>query len=381
MSVAGPIRSLLQQQDKALYQVKKKIKEQGAKQVGKVKEKLPSTQEIKDKFKSEASAALCSANGLKKSQKNYNKIKKLLNTLKKVVEGATKALKKIKEICDKIMAAIQKILSICGKLAALVGVLGTVISVAKVVLLGLGSVMAPPPTGGVLIAPGTAIFLKDKLDAAKGLIGGIKGVVATIPKLLERYTGKALKYIGYIAAAIVALAAIKNIINFIIGLLETLFLGQLSSCAAFNENDDTTDNDGNVQTNNNGLPGTDGNSGTGIPGWVLISNGNNPSSIPSPGSSTSPTELPPNPESPFTSDNGDIWQFNPGGQTAADFLNNIGFTQQAIEDGADPFDYSDDLADYYEEQLNILTLRGNSEIIEKVYNANFQMLGYRRYKV
>ena len=91
--------------------------------------------------------------------------------------------------------------------------------------------------------------------------------------------------------------------------------------------------------------------------------------------------LPPNPESPFTSDNGDIWQFNPGGQTAADFLNNIGFTQQAIEDGADPFDYSDDLADYYEEQLNILTLRGNSEIIEKVYNANFQMLGYRRYKV
>ena len=288
MSVAGPIRSLLQQQDKALYQVKKKIKEQGAKQVGKVKEKLPSTQEIKDKFKPEANATTCSINGLKKSQKNYDKLKKLLNTLKKVVEGATKALKKIKEICDKIMAAIQKILSICGKLAALVGVLGTVISVAKVVLLGLGSVMAPPPTGGVLIAPGTAIFLKDKLDAAKGLIGGIKGVVATIPKLLERYTGKALKYIGYIAAAIVALAAIKNIINFIIGLLETLFLGQLSSCAAFNENDDTTDNDGNVQTNNNGLPGTDGNSGTGIPGWVLVSNGNNPSSIPSPGSSTSP---------------------------------------------------------------------------------------------
>ena len=381
MSVAGPIRSLLQQQDKALYQVKKKIKEQGAKQVGKVKEKLPSTQEIKDKFKPEANATTCSINGLKKSQKNYDKLKKLLNTLKKVVEGATKALKKIKEICDKIMAAIQKILSICGKLAALVGVLGTVISVAKVVLLGLGSVMAPPPTGGVLIAPGTAIFLKDKLDAAKGLIGGIKGVVATIPKLLERYTGKALKYIGYIAAAIVALAAIKNIINFIIGLLETLFLGQLSSCAAFNENDDTTDNDGNVQTNNNGLPGTDGNSGTGIPGWVLISNGNNPSSIPSPGSSTSPTELPPNPESPFTSDNGDIWQFNPGGQTAADFLNSIGYTQQAIDGGADPFDFSDDLADYYEDQLNFLRNQGNDEIIEKIYNANFQMLGYRRYKV
>ena len=371
MSVAGPIRSLLQQQDKALYSVKKKIKEQGAKQVGKVKEKLPSPQEIKDKFKSEASAALCSANGLKKSQKNYNKIKKILNTLKKIVEGATKALNKIKKICDKIMAAIQKILSICVKLAAIVGTLSTVISVGKIILLGLGSVMAPPPTGGVLIAPGTAIFLKDKLDAAKGMIETIKSTVATIPKLLERYTGKALKYIGYVAAAIAALAAIKNIINFIIGLLETLFLGQLSSCAAFNENDNATDSDGNIQTNGNGTPtGT----GVGNPGWVLTFKSGN-------GTSTPPTGTPPNPESPFTSENGDIWQFNPGGQTAADFLNNIGFTQQAIEDGADPFDYSDDLADYYEEQLNILTLRGNSEIIEKVYNANFQMLGYRRYKV
>lgn len=373
MSVAGPIRSLLQQQDKALYQVKKKIKEQGAKQVGKVKEKLPSTQEIKDKFKPEANATTCSINGLKKSQKNYDKFKKILNALKKIVKGAEKALKKIKSICDKIMAAIQKILGICGKLAALVGTLSAVISAGKVVLLGLGSIMAPPPTGGVLIAPGTAVFLKDKLDAAKGLIESIKATVKTIPKLLERYTSKALKYIGYIAAAITALAAIKNIINFIIGLLETLFLGQLSSCAAFNENDDTTDNNGNIQTNDNGLPGTDPvNSGTGNPGWVLTSGD---------GTSTPPTTIPPDPPSPYTAGNGDIWQFNSGGQTAADFLNSIGFTQQAIDDGADPFDYSDDLADYYEEQLNLLTLQGNSEIIEKIYNANFQMLGYRRYKV
>ena len=38
MSVAGPIRSILQQQDRALYQVKKQIKEQGSKAVVKVKE-------------------------------------------------------------------------------------------------------------------------------------------------------------------------------------------------------------------------------------------------------------------------------------------------------------------------------------------------------
>ena len=67
--IAGPIRSILSQQDKALYSIKKKIREQGDKTVTKVKEKLPSESEIKSKFKAKASGALCSANGLKKSKK------------------------------------------------------------------------------------------------------------------------------------------------------------------------------------------------------------------------------------------------------------------------------------------------------------------------
>jgi len=319
MSVAGPIRNLLQQQDKALYQVKQKIKEQGAKQVSKVKEKLPTPSEIKEKFKSEASAALCNANGLKKSKKAYDKLKKLLNQLKKIIDGADKALKKIKAMCDKIMSAISKILGILGKLAVLIGTLSTVVSVAKVILVGIGSVVIPP-TAGVLIAPGTAIFLKDKLDAAKGLIETIKSTVKSFPKLLEKYTSQALKYIGYVAAAIAALAAIKNLLNFIVGLLETLFLGQLSQCGAFQANNDLTDNEGNI----------------------------NEGSI----SPISPEE----------------------------FLNDIGYTQEVIESGRDPFDFSDDLSNYYEEQLNLLTVQGNLELIEKIYDANFQMLGYRRYR-
>ena len=67
MSVAGPIRNILQQQDRALLEVKNKIKEQGSKAVTKVKEQIPTESEIKSKFKTQASAALCSANGLAKS--------------------------------------------------------------------------------------------------------------------------------------------------------------------------------------------------------------------------------------------------------------------------------------------------------------------------
>ena len=68
-------------------------------------------------------------------------------------------------------------------------------------------------------------------------------------------------------------------------------------------------------------------------------------------------------------------------QTPEEFLDNLGFTQDNIDSGADPFDYSDNLTEYYEKQLATLKAQGNNEIIEKIYNANFQMLGYRRYKV
>jgi hypothetical protein len=322
MSVAGPIRSILQQQDRALYQVKKQIKEQGSKAVTQVREKLPTESEIKSKFKAQASAALCSVNGLAKSERAYKKIKSLIDNLKRIIDGAEKALNKIKSTCDKILAAIQKILGILTTLAGLIAVLSIVVKVAKGVLLAVGSIFFPPPTGGVLIAPGTAVFLKEKLDAAKGLIEVIKATVNSFPKLLERYTSKAKKYLGYIIAAIAALAAVKNLLNFIVGLLEALYLGMLSQCGSFSSNSDPTDEDGNVNTDNAG-----------------------------------------------------------NSETPEEFLDNLGFNQNNISSGADPFDYSDDLADYYESQLATLQAQGNTEIIEKIYNANFQMLGYRRYKV
>ena len=322
MSVAGPIRNILQQQDRALLEVKNKIKEQGSKAVTKVKEQIPTESEIKSKFKTQASAALCSANGLAKSQKAYNKIKNLIAKLKSIINGAEKALNKIKSICEKILAAIQKILGILGKLAFLVTALKIVIKTAEGVLKSAGLIAVPPPTGGVIVSPGTAVFLKDKLDAAKGLIEVIKATVDTFPKLLEKYTSKAKKYLGYVVAAIAALVVVKNLLNFIVGLLETLYLGMLSQCGSFSSNNDPTDEEGNANPDNAG-----------------------------------------------------------NSQTPEEFLDNLGFTQDNIDSGADPFDYSDNLTEYYEKQLATLKAQGNNEIIEKIYNANFQMLGYRRYKV
>ena len=256
MSVAGPIRNILQQQDRALLEVKNKIKEQGSKAVTKVKEQIPTESEIKSKFKTQASAALCSANGLAKSQKAYNKLKNLIARLKSIINGAEKALNKIKSVCEKILAAVQKILGILSKIAFLVTALKIVIKTAEGVLKSAGLIAVPPPTGGVIVSPGTAVFLKDKLDAAKGLIEVIKATVDTFPKLLEKYTSKAKKYLGYVVAAIAALVVVKNLLNFIVGLLETLYLGMLSQCGSFSSNSDPTDGDGNVNTDNASNSGT-----------------------------------------------------------------------------------------------------------------------------
>ena len=172
MSVTGSIRNLLQQQ------VKEKIKEQGEKAVTNVKKNLPTPSEIKDKYKAEASATLCNAKGLDKSVKAYEKLKRQLDQGTKVINGADKALKKIKAMCDKIMSVVNKILKILEKIVGLIGKLSKVISTAKIILTGIGSVIIPP-TAGVLIPAGTAIFLKDKLDIAKGFVEIIKASAAT----------------------------------------------------------------------------------------------------------------------------------------------------------------------------------------------------------
>ena len=47
----------------------------------------------------------------------------------------------------------------------------------------------------------------------------------------------------------------------------------------------------------------------------------------------------------------------------------------------DPMDYSDDLTEIYEGIIGDMKLKGQDELIEKVYDANFTMIGYRREKI
>ena len=65
------------------------------------------------------------------------------------------------------------------------------------------------------------------------------------------------------------------------------------------------------------------------------------------------------------------------------YLNTCNLTPQ--NDPEDAYTYinqsDEDLNNYYNETLKALQADGNQEVIEKIYNANFQQIGYSRFKI
>jgi hypothetical protein len=105
------IRNLINTQiDKQLYKAKGDLRNQGTKQIQKVKERLPDKEELKEKLISNA----CNKKAQDKMTKIYEKLIKLLDNLIKLPEKGLKKVqdidKKLKKIRDKIIPKIEKVL-------------------------------------------------------------------------------------------------------------------------------------------------------------------------------------------------------------------------------------------------------------------------------
>ena len=402
MSFNTKISSILGNMDSLLVDAEDKLRRQASKGVTKLKSRIPTEKELKSKYSYQRNNSnTCSLEGLNKSEKDYNRLKRKLNSVKNALKGGEKGLKSVEKKCNKVIAFIEKIIGILTTIGGLIATLKGVILAAKITLQVIGSIFVPPPTGGTLIAPGTSVFLKEKLDGAAGKIKAIGQTIKTIEPELQRYLSKAFKLIGYLAVALAAVIAIKNLANFIIGLLETLYLGQLQKCAAINSNDGPTN------PNNSGTAGLSGNRFT-IKIYAAITNNINQYPETNPDdwnliNTLNTNEIPKDniPEWAETEDyiiedqakiiidsNGGLGSetgIGKGsdliGNTPEDFLNNIGYNEDTIQSGVDPLDFSDPLADYYNDVITNVQLSGNTEILERIFNANFTVIGYRRYKI
>jgi archaellum component FlaC len=263
------IRNLINQSDKILFDVKNKLKEEKDKTLLKVKEQIPTPEEITSRIKSE----VCSIEASNNVDKNYNNIKGKLNFLKdkleqgiKKLETLNKKTEKIKEWMDKIKKILEDILT------PIITILNKIVQVLPISLNVLSG----------LLANGFAIKkFSDLIDLAKSKIVIIKATIKTFQSSVIKFLAKLTSVFTIIAAAIAALQIVINTLGALMAILEQLYLFYLAQC-----------------------------------------------------------NLPSNPVNPDGSLNNEVLDL--------------------VIDG--------------------LTQNGNNEIIEKIYNANFETIGYRRYK-
>ena len=296
----------------------------------KAKKKLPTPSQIKDKF---GPKSPCNASAVKKSEKTYSKLKKIIGVVEKILKASQKALKALEKILQKVLEIIAKLLAIFGILNALISVLSAVVKVAKVLINAAGFITLPPNGGG--LPAGAMILAKDAANIAKGKITMIKDMVKSFTKSLDVKGGpreKLNKYLGYVAMALAAIATVIALVSMLKQMLETMFLTKLNKCATTNPGENLSQTQ-NVQTS--------GGSG-------LNNSGNSPES----------------------------------------YLANIGYpgyTQDNIGSEElsqmDPFEFEGNLDYLYDQTIKKLKLQGQEEVIEKIYDAKFEMIGYRRYKI
>ena len=313
------IQKLLIKNQGLLEKVKTKLRDEGKKSVLKYKSKLPTPDTLKDKFTSQ----VCTKATVNKAEKNYKKLKNFAKKIQNALEKSQKALQKLQALIESVLAILAKIAALIATVAVIISILQKVVMVAKILIKGVG--MIPPPA----TAPSGPIILADKAATlAEGKISILKILSKSFMKALNYPRDKANKLLALILKGIAAIVALLNLVKMLIQMLETLFLLLLNKCSVSNPGGDGS------QTQNivNGQTPEDFLSGMQYPGY---DNNNNTSS-----------------SNPFT----DL-------------------------ESKDPFDYSDPLAEVYDSILTNLQLTGNQEIIEKIFNAKFEMVGYRRYKV
>jgi hypothetical protein len=307
------IAKLLQKNEGILNKAKQKLKEEGEKGILKLKSKIPTQAELMDKLTNNS----CSAEGISKSEKNYQKLKGKAKSIQNIIEGAKKSLEALKRMIQKVLDIIAKVTAIIASIASIIMMLSAVVNVAKILINGIGML----PSTQYFPIPAGPIILADKAaTAAKGVIDVLKASVKSFTKALSRPAKIAAKIMAIIIAAIAALSLILNLINMILQMLETLFLTMLNNCAISN-------------------PGGDNNQTANIV----------------------------------------------EGQTPEEYLAGMGYPGYIIDntplEDKNPYDYSDPLATYYESIIANLKLAGANEVIEKIYNAKFEMIGYRRYGI
>jgi len=238
-AVLGKIQTLVKGQ---LGGLKSKVKAEGQRKVQKVKEKVPTKDQIMEQMKNKA----CDPANKKRLEAKYNKIK---NNLQKLQNIALKAAALIAGLAA-ALAALRALISILDVIITILNViikiLNIVVKIVKIVVKFLGGT----GTGGAIDVISRLISKAEyQINKWKKAINNAKDF---IKKMLKKFINPIAKILAKIAAA---LAVLAGIIAGIIAILEMVYMFIISQCALSQENsmlsNDNINND--EETGENGL--------------------------------------------------------------------------------------------------------------------------------
>ena len=250
-AVLGKITTLVKGQ---LSGLRNKVKSEGQKKVQKLKEKIPTQDQLMEKLKNKA----CDPNNKKRLEAKYNKLK---SNLKKIQSMCLKAAALVAGLAA-ALAALNALLAILDVIITILNViikiLNIIVKVVKIVVKFLGGT----GTGGAIdIISRLIVKAEYMINKWKNAIGRAKEFIR---KMLKKYINPLAKILAKIA---LALAALAGMIAGAIAILEMIYMLIMSQCAINQENslssdDQNTNSDGSNVGNGTGTAVSHIHSGT-----------------------------------------------------------------------------------------------------------------------
>ena len=235
------IRNLINNSiDKPIFKAKVDVQKEGRKKITKLKEQIPTTEDLKNKFTTNA----CS---LKSQEKIFNLYKKTDNSLKKLLRRLESSKEKLTGNENQLNKINQVIETIAIILAVIAGIIIALEIIVRAAPAGLAASTGPAANGTIINALGNAIdYGKAKIEEYGSLTNAI---TANLPKYLE----KALKILAIIGAAILALNALISLIEKLMLYIQFLYAKYVENCTIANQspiNNDGTLNEDLLNDNN-----------------------------------------------------------------------------------------------------------------------------------
>jgi hypothetical protein len=212
------IRNLLNNNiDKVIVRAKSEVKNESKKEITKLKENIPSPEDLKEQIVTSA----CSAKAQSKIERIFNKNKSLLDKLNNRLKQSKEKLAELDNKLNKVRNIIDKIKEILQALGAILIALEIIVRVAPA---GLAASSGPAASGIIIDRLGKAIdYGKAKIKEYGSLT---KAILANLPK----YAEKALAILAIIGAAILALNMLITLIDKLIVFLQFLYAKYIENC-------------------------------------------------------------------------------------------------------------------------------------------------------